>query len=390
MTIDFDDVIELRNTHSQKWDNMAACDVDDPDGLSMWVADMDFRPPQSVQDALQNEIDRGVYGYYGQDGPLRDAICGWMQSRHGWTVSPDWISFTHGVVAGLGIVMEAFTEIGDEIIIFTPVYHAFARKIAAKGRKVVESELDLVDGAYEMNLDQLAQSLSGNEKMVIFCSPHNPGGKLWSADEIKALTAFCATHDLLLISDEIHMDLTFPGHKHLPTATTAPDVTNRLVTLTAASKGFNIAGAETSFIIAEDPELRAKIMTAQASFGGTPNRFGMVMMEAALTGGGEWSDKVCEYIAENFRVFKEGVDAIPGLSVMAMPSTYLVWVDFSGTGMQENEFAHRVAKDAKIAVNKGTIFGKGGETYLRFNIATRRALVEESIERLAKAFGDLQ
>lgn len=390
MPIDFDEVIEFKNTHSQKWDNMAVCDVDAEDGLSMWVADMDFRPPQSVQNALQAELDRGVYGYYGQDASLRSAICAWMEKRHGWKVSPDWISFSHGVVAGLSIVMEAFSDIGDEIIIFTPVYHAFARKIAAKGRKVVESPLELVDGAYRMNLDALAASLSGKEKMIFFCSPHNPGGKLWSSEEINALAKFCETHDLLLISDEIHMDLTFPGHRHLPTATTAPDIKPRLITLSAASKGFNIAGAETSFIIVEDEKLRAKIMAAQASFGGSPNRFGMVMMEAAFTGGDEWLDAVRAYIAENFHIFKKGVDAIPGLSVMDMPSTYLVWVDFSGTGMVQNEFANRVAKDARIAVNKGTVFGAGGETYLRFNVATRRAIVEQSVSRLEKAFGDLQ
>jgi len=162
----------------------------------------------------------------------------------------------------------------------------------------------------------------------------------------------------MLISDEIHMDLVFSGSKHVPTAIAAPQVTDRLVTLTAASKGFNIAGAETSFIVAEDKAIQAKIMAAQASFGGSPNRFGMLMLEAAFAGGLEWSKDVNAYLAENFRIFRDGVNKIPGLKAMDMDSTYLAWVDFSGTGMEREEFTQRVAKDARIAVNAGPAFGK--------------------------------
>lgn len=390
MPTNFDEIIDLKNTHSQKWDNMGVCGTVSDDALAMWVADMDFRPPQAVTDVLQAEIDRGVLGYYGKDESLRAAICNWMKTQHNWAVQPEWLSFSHGVVAGLGIVFEAFTKPGDGIIVFTPVYHAFARKIEAKGRKVVESEMNLSDGRYEMDLDALEAQLDGSEKMVIFCTPHNPGGRLWEVNEINALADFCAKHDLMLISDEIHMDLVFSGSKHVPTAIAAPQVTDRLVTLTAASKGFNIAGAETSFIVAEDKAIQAKIMAAQASFGGSPNRFGMLMLEAAFAGGLEWSKDVNAYLAENFRIFRDGVNKIPGLKAMDMDSTYLAWVDFSGTGMEREEFTQRVAKDARIAVNAGPAFGTGGDSYLRFNFATRRAIVEEAVERLAQAFGDLQ
>lgn len=390
MPTNFDEIIDLKNTHSQKWDNMGVCGTVSDDALAMWVADMDFRPPQAVTDVLQAEIDRGVLGYYGKDESLRAAICNWMKTQHNWAVQPEWLSFSHGVVAGLGIVFEAFTKPGDGIIVFTPVYHAFARKIEAKGRKVIESEMNLSDGRYEMDLDALEAQLDGSEKMVIFCTPHNPGGRLWEVNEINALADFCAKHDLMLISDEIHMDLVFSGSKHVPTAIAAPQVTDRLVTLTAASKGFNIAGAETSFIVAEDKAIQAKIMAAQASFGGSPNRFGMLMLEAAFAGGLEWSKDVNAYLAENFRIFRDGVNKIPGLKAMDMDSTYLAWVDFSGTGMEREEFTQRVAKDARIAVNAGPAFGTGGDSYLRFNFATRRAIVEEAVERLAQAFGDLQ
>lgn len=390
MPIDFDEIIELKNTHSQKWDNMGACGVESDDALAMWVADMDFRAPQAVLDVLQKEVDRGVLGYYGNDQSLRASICNWMKTQHNWVVQSDWLSFSHGVVAGLGIVFEAFTKPGDGVIVFTPVYHAFARKIAAKGRKVVESELALENGRYEMDLEALQEKLDGSEKMVIFCSPHNPGGRLWDVIEINALADFCEKNDLILVSDEIHMDLVFSGSKHVPTAVAAPQSTERLITLTAASKGFNIAGAETSFIIAQDKAIQAKIMAAQSSFGGSPNRFGMLMLEAAFTDGHEWSREVCAYLSENFEILRDGINKIPGLKVMDMDSTYLAWVDFSGTGMVREEFTQRVAKDARIAVNAGPAFGTGGEAYLRFNFATRRALVQEAVERMTEAFGDLQ
>lgn len=391
MTTDFDQEIDIRNCHSAKWDMAAAATgAEGEDIIPMWVADMDFRPPQAVTDVLQGELDRGILGYYGDDSTLRSAIVDWYARRHDWVVRPEWISFSHGVVAGLGIVLEAFTQKGDGVILFTPVYHAFARKVEAKGRKVVESLLTLNDGRFEMDLDALAASLTGDERMVIFCSPHNPGGTLWRADEIEALAAFCDTHDLILVSDEIHMDLTFPGAKHLVTATVAPAVAPRLVTLSSAAKTFNLAGGETSFIIVGDPDLRRQLAAASASFGGSPNRFGMLMMEAAFTEGHDWLAAVQDYIAENFRIFRDGVNAIPGLSVMDMQSTYLVWVDFSGTGMEREEFSNRVLKGARIAANHGPSFGTGGEACMRFNVATRRALVEDAVARLGAAFSDLQ
>ena len=287
-------------------------------------------------------------------------------------------------------MIEAFTKPGDGIIVFTPVYHAFARQIEAKGREVVESVLENRDGDYVMDLDALAGQLTGRERMVIFCSPHNPGGKLWSADEIRTLCTFCTEHDLVLVSDEIHMDLLHPGARHLVTAVACPDVRPRLITLSAASKTFNIAGAETSFIIASDPQLREQLARAHASFGGSPNRFGMLMMEAAFTDCDDWLAEVNAYIAENFRIFRDGVNEIPGLSVMDMRSTYLAWVDFADTGMERQEFTDRVLQTAKVAANHGPSFGSGGETFLRFNLATRRALVEECVARLKTAFGDLQ
>ena len=391
MSVDFDTKIPLRNTHSLKYDMMEkVCGVGDPDALSMWVADMDFKPPQAVHDALQAEIDRGLFCYFGDDSTTRSAICDWMADQHGWRFEPDRILFSHGVVAGLSITLEAFSDPDDSVILFTPVYHAFARKIKAMGRLVHECPMPIEDGAYVMDLDGLRRALTPRHKILIFCSPHNPGGKIWTADEIRALAAFCAEHNLILVSDEIHMDLTFPGQRHVPTAIAAPECSPRLVTLTAASKGFNLAGGETGFIIAEDPAVLARLTKAHLALGGTPNRFGMIMTEAALRHGAQWSRDVRAYIAGNFSLFRDGVNAIPGVSVMDMPSTYLAWVDFAGTGMTANEVSDRVAKMARIATSAGPSFGAGGETFKRFNLAMPRAMVLEAVTRLQHAFSDLQ
>jgi cystathionine beta-lyase len=386
----FDEVKDRRGGHRAKWDHMEeACGVSPEDGIAMWVADMDFDAAPCILGALHADIASGFLGYFGNFGPVTEAVCDWMREMHGWPVEPGWVRYTHGVVAGFGMVLEAFSEPGDSVILFTPVYHAFFRKAAAMGRKVLQSELVLRDGRYEMDLEALATQLTGREKIAVLCSPHNPGGRLWTADEIAALDAFCAEHGLILCSDEIHMDLTFPGVAHLPTAVAAPASLPRLVTITAASKGFNIAGGETGFAIIPDDALRARFDRAHAKLGGTPNRFGMLMTKAAFTGGHEWSEAVRGYIAANFELWRARIGAIPGVRVMDMQATYLSWVDFRGTGMSGDESLERI-RLAGIGVNRGEVFGQGGAGWHRFNIAMPRTRLIEAIERLEEAFADLQ
>lgn len=388
---DFDQIIPLRNSFSGKFDRMAAAKgVADPDAIPMWVADMDFRPPQSVLDALQTDLDRGVFGYSGDDAPVRAAICRWMQKMHGWTIEPDWIRFSNGVVNGLKMALQAYTQPGDGVILFSPVYHAFYSALRSFGRVPVESQMRLdADNRYQMDLDTLATQLTGIEKMVILCSPHNPAGRLWSAEEIGALADFCLAHDLLLISDEIHMDLAFPGQRHLCTAVAAPQAAQNLITLTAASKGFNLAGGETGFVIIGDPALREKFTPGFNALRTTPNRFGMQMLQAAFDGGHEWSAEVRAYIADNFAIWKERIDALPGITVMDMPSTYLSWVDFSGTGMSDDETLRRI-HEAGVVPDEGDQFGSGSEGFHRFNLALPRPRLMEAIARMEAAFGDLQ
>ncbi|MGB0497851.1 MAG: MalY/PatB family protein [Rubricella sp.] len=391
MAYDFDEVIDRRGTHSVKWDVCEALyGVSPDDGIPMWVADMDFRPPPAVTRALADAVEHGVFGYFGNDAPYKEAITGWMKRRHGWVVRPEWISTCHGIVSAVGLALQAFSQKGDGVILFTPVYHAFRKMIDANERRAVESELVMRNGRYEMDLDALAAQLDGSEKIVILCSPHNPGGRVWSEAELRALGQFCVDHDLILFSDEIHHDLVFPGHTHHVTHKVMPEIADRLVTMTAASKTFNLAGGMTGNVIISDEALRARFSKVHMAAGASPNRFGIIMTTAAYTEGEAWLEDLIAYLDGNRRIFDEGINAIPGLSSMNLEATYLAWVDFSGTGMGREEFTARVEKGAKIAANYGPTFGKGGESFLRFNLATPRSVVEEAVRRMQSAFGDLQ
>jgi cysteine-S-conjugate beta-lyase len=388
----FDEIIPRHGTNSVKWDCMERMfGVPAETGLPMWVADMDFRPPAVVQQALERMTAHGVYGYFGDDRAYLAAIRWWMQTRHGWDVDPASIFTTHGLVNGTALCIDAFTRPGDGIILMTPVYHAFARIIKAAGRDVVECPLALREGRYEMDFTAWDAQMTGGERMVILCSPHNPGGRVWTPAELRGIADFCIRHDLILVSDEIHHDLVMPGHKHCVMARTAPDIADRLVTMTATTKTFNIAGGHIGNVIIADDTLRAAFALRMNALGISPNSFGMHMATAAYSpAGAAWVDALVRYLDGNRQVFDAGVNAIPGLRSMPLQATYLAWVDFAGTGMTAAECTDRVQKQAQIVTNPGPSFGTGGASFLRFNIATQRVRVTEAVARLAKAFADLQ
>ncbi len=388
----FDRIIDRCGTHSNKWDMMEAIyGVRPDDGIAMWVADMDFAPPACVQAAVEKLAAHGVYGYFGDDRAYMEAITWWMKARHGWAVDPKSIFTTHGLVNGTAMCVDAFTKPGDGVVLMTPVYHAFARVIKAAGRQVVECRLKNAAGRYEMDFDAWDAQMTGGERMLILCSPHNPGGRVWTAAELRGVADFAKRHDLILVSDEIHHDLVYPGQKHLVMANAAPDIADRLVMMTATTKTFNIAGCYLGNVIISDEVLRKRFAHRMMAMGISPNSFGMHMATAAYSPeGAAWADELMVYLDGNRMIFDEGIAKIPGLSSMRLEATYLAWVDFSGTGMTAAEFTRRVARDARIAASHGVTFGAGGESFLRFNIATRRALVVEAVARLQKAFGDLQ
>lgn len=390
---DFDRVIERRGTHASKWDNMARLSgISAPDAIAMWVADMDFAAPPGVTAALTAEVERGTHGYYADTGSWAAALADWMARRHDMKVDPATVSPTPGIVAGLGLILQAVTAPGDEVVVFPPAYHAFRKIILANDRRILDAQLVERQGRYAMDLDALRDMLTPKTKVVFFCSPHNPGGTVWSAEEIRSLAAFCAEHDLILVSDEIHCDLVFEGAKHTPTLSAAPEIADRLITCVAATKTFNLAGAHVGACIVTNPELKRRLDARIAASGlGSYNLFGMVATEAAWRTGEAWLDALLPYLKKNRDMFDARIQAAaPGARSMHLDATYLAWVDFSGTGLTAKDVAGRVADRARIFASPGPQFGPGGDTWLRFNFATPRPVLEEALGRLEDAFADVR
>ncbi|NDU99434.1 MalY/PatB family protein [Pseudoroseicyclus tamaricis] len=386
----FDEIIDRRGAHTVKWDGMEGfCGVSPQEGLPMWVADMEFRPPQVALDAVQRMIELGSFGYFGDDRAYREAVRWWAEARHGVSIDPAHIFTTNGLVNAIAVILEAFTAPGDGVVVFSPVYHAFGRVVRTAGRELIECEMAVDEaGLYRMDLE--SYDIPDHAKVLILCTPHNPAGRVWSRAELEEVAAFAKRHDLLLVSDEIHQDIVLPGHRHIPTAL-IEGVEDRLITLSAASKTFNIAGAHTGQVIIADAGLRERFAARMAGLGVSPNAIGMHMTTAAYSpAGAEWVDEMCEYLAGNLEVFADGIAAIPGLTLMPQEGTYLSWVSFEGTGMSLDEVLERIQGKARIAPSPGPSFGTGGDHWLRFNIAMPRPQIEEAVRRLQEAFADLQ
>ncbi len=386
---DFDQVINRRGTHSAKWDAMGVkFGLEGDDLIPMWVADMDFQAPPAVNEAVRALTEHGIHGYFGDDAEMKEAVIGWCRDRHGWTPESDWISTTHGLVSAIGLAIQGMSEPGDGVIVFSPVYHMFGNTVRATGRRLIESPLKEIQGRYEMDFDGL-DAISDGARIVLLCSPHNPGGRVWTAQELRQLADFCVRRDLILISDEIHMDLVFSERTHTMTALAAPDIMDRLVTLVAPTKTFNIAGALTGFPIIGDPGLRGKFMAAKAASGvGAANRFGTIAATAAYRDGADWLDALVPYLQANRDLLDQAVaENMPGVRSMRLEATYLSWLNFSGTGLDPKEALAKVNQDARIAVNAGPAFGSGGEEWLRFNFACPRVTLETAIARLGDVFG---
>jgi cysteine-S-conjugate beta-lyase len=390
---DFDRVIERRGTHSSKWDHIARLSgIKSADAIPMWVADMDFAAPPGVTEALSGELQCAVHGYYADTGSWAAALVDWMGRRHGVKIDPAWVSPTPGIVSGLGLILQAVSAPDDEVVVFPPAYHAFRRIIRANERRILDAQLVESAGRYVMDLDALRARLSPQTKVVFLCSPHNPGGTVWSAAELRALGALCAERDLILVSDEIHCDLVFDGAKHTPTMAAAPEIADRLITCVAATKTFNLAGAHVGACITSNAALKRRLDARIAASGlGSYNRFGMIATEAAWRTGEAWLDELLPYLTKNRDVFDARIEAAaPGARSMHLDGTYLAWVDFSGTGLAPEDVAARVRDRARLFVSPGEQFGPGGETWLRFNFATPRPLLDEALSRLEDAFSDLR
>jgi len=352
---------------------------------------MDFRPPEALIDKVRSVADKGLFTYFGDRSAYDAAVAWWMKERHGWSVAPEEILITHGLVNAVSMVLETYSAPGDGVVVFSPVYHAFGRVIRENGRTLVECPLAIRDGVYQMDFDAWDAQMTGAEKIAILCSPHNPGGRVWTREELQGMADFAKRHDLILISDEIHHDLVYPGQTHIPTANVDPTIRDRLIVMCSTSKTFNVAGMHCGNVIIPDEGLRKAYVKCLSRLAISPNSMSMHMTPALYSpDGADWVDRLAAYLDGNHRRFRAAVNAIPGVSMMPMQGTYLAWLDFAGTGMTRDEVEARVMGEAKIAASPGPAFGLGGETYMRFNIAMPASRIDEAGARLQRAFADLQ
>lgn len=387
----FDEVIERRGTNAVKWDGLKTF-FGKEDVLPMWVADMDFKAPDVVIEAIQEQAAHGIYGYTIVPDSTREAIVDWMKVRHGWETQKDWLLFNHGVVPSIGAAVEALTNPGDAVIVQPPVYNPFFDMVERNDRVLVHNELVLKDGRYEMNFADLEEKMaSETAKMFVLCSPHNPGGRVWSKEELQKVGDLCLKHGIVLVSDEIHSDLTRNPHKHVSIASLSETYASFTITLVAPSKTFNLAGLQASALIIPDKAVRAKIQKVFARQGQfTLNQMGIAGMEAAYRYGHAWLDEAIDYIQNNARFVKEYVQAeIPELSVMEPEGSYLVWMDCRSLGLTDKELLS-LFLEAGVALGNGGKYGPGGDGFMRMNVACPRSLVSEGLTRMKTAVQSLK
>lgn len=390
MRYDFDKKIDRMNTASIKWDEVENM-YGDKEILPMWVADMDFLAPAPVIEALKKRAEHGVFGYTTRSESYLESVVGWMEKRHQWTVEKDWLCHSPGVVSGLSLIVDAFTEPGDKVIVQPPVYYPFTNVVVKHGREVVNNPLKFEEGHYTMDFDDLKQKLDPSVKLLILCSPHNPVGRVWTKEELTKLGDICLEQGVIVVSDEIHFDLIYKDYKHVPFASLSPDFASNSVTCTAPSKTFNLASLQTSNIIIPNDGLRDIYKKELETYSlGLPNAFGVVATEAAYREGDEWLEQCIDYVKGNLDFLTHYLETnLPKIKVIPPEGTYLVWLDCRELGLHEKKLEELMLKQAKVAFDEGYIFGPGGEGFTRINLACPRSVLEEGLRRVEKAVNRL-
>lgn len=388
MQYDFDTPIDRTHTwsikHDFKKENGKANDI-----LPLWVADMDFRSPDSVVEALKKAVDHGIFGYSRADESYFDAVAAWYQKRHHLTLQPEWMTCTPGIVFALSIAVRAFTQEGDAVLIQPPVYHPFSRAILRNKRTLVENPLVLKDGHYEMDLEELEQKvLDEHVKLMILCNPHNPVGRVWTREELTALADICLRHHVYVISDEIHGDFVWQGHEQTPYASISEEACLHSMMCTAPSKTFNLAGMATSNLFIPDPEMRRKFRSELLDVGQeNMNRLGLFACRAAYEGGGEWLDQLIGYLAGNLALVRDFCkNRVPQIQLVEPEGTYLAWLDCRELGMTDDELMAFFSNEAKVWLDPGTHSGEQGSGFMRFNLGSSRSVIAQALDQIEAAW----
>ena len=399
MEYDFDAEISRRGTSSVKWEffwkneNLSYWERTDPSlgderVLPMWVADMDFPCPQPVVDALVERARQAIYGYTAKTETYYEAVVNWMERRQRWTIEPEWICTTPGVVPALNLLVRTFVAAGEKVLIQPPVYHPFFHAIQNNGAGLVPNPLVYENGGYRIDYTDLERKARDPDlKMVILCSPHNPVGRVWTKDELARFGEICLENNLLVVADEIHGDLIYRGHTFTPFASISQDFAQNMVVCTAPSKTFNLAGLHTSNIIIPNDELRSRFQKTLRSTGlGWVGVFGVVALEAAYNHGEEWLEQVMDYIEGNLRYMEEYVaQHIPQITLVQPQGTYLVWLDCRRLGLDKLELKRLMFDEARVFLDEGFVFGPEGEGFERINIACPRSILAEALGRIKNA-----
>jgi cystathionine beta-lyase len=384
--VSFDFVPNRRNTHSYKWDQSEQL-FGDPDILPLWVADMDFESPPAVKKALQERAAQGIYGYTVRSEQYVQAIIDWYRTRHGWTLQPSWLVDLPGVVTSLSLCVELFSEPDSGVILQSPVYYPFYDVIRMNGRRVVKNPLLLENGRYDMDFANLESAMKDGAKLLLFCSPHNPGGRVWEREVLERLGELCEKYDVTIVSDEIHADLSLPGHKHIPIASLSEKLAMRTITCLAPTKTFNLPGLHSSFVVIPNPELKRKFEYRVKTLSlHMQHFFNNDAIAAAYSEGAQWLDDMLQYVKGNVEyAINFFAENLPEVVPMRPEGTYLLWVDCRGLGRDIPGLKELMYKQAKVAFNEGSIFGSEGEGYLRINLACSRSTLVEALNRFCRA-----
>jgi cystathionine beta-lyase len=385
MNYSFDEIIDREGTACVKWDLRDKV-FGNSDVLPMWVADMDFKTPDFITNAVIQRASHPVYGYSYRTEGYYTSIINWTKSHHGWTIERDWISFSPGVVPVLYMATLAFTEPGDKVLIQTPVYPPFFDAVQKNDRQLVLNPLILKNNRYEIDFEDLDQKLP-EVKMMIISNPHNPVGRVWTKDELLEIGRLCLKHKVLLISDEIHCDLVFNAYKHIPTASLSPEISDNTITCIASSKTFNTAGLSTSNVVASNKVLREKLdKVIQSVHIDSGNLFGSVASEAAYTHGEEWHKLLIGYLESNVNIIRSFLtEKLPAIKLIEPEGTYLLWLDFRELGMSQPDLVSFLIHKARLGLNDGTAFGTDGTGFMRINIGCPKSMLLEGLHRLDAA-----
>jgi len=384
MSYNFDQIIDRTDTDCIKYDKMSFFFGRD-DLQPLWVADMDFATPDFVLEAIRKRLEHPILGYTMRKDSFYNSYIRWAKKRYGWLVDKDWLDFSPGVVGALALSVLSLTDENDKIIIQPPVYHPFYDVIKGNNRQLVENPLRKdVNGNYRMDFEHLHSIIDSQTKMIIIANPHNPVGRVWQKEELEALADIAVKHNLIILSDDIHADFVYKPNHYIPLASINDAIAQQTITVTSPSKTFNIAGLSTSIVIIPNENFRekyrAKLNDMHLFLG---NIFGNIAFETAYNEGEDWLEALLKYLQSNINfVTTYLAENIPTIKPVKPEGTFLMWLDFSATGLSHNQVKDKLINQAKLALNDGKSFGQNGENYFRLNIATPRANLETALEKL--------